>query len=377
VSFARWTINLCDDQFVRLHEVNAGSFSGVQRVNEAGQWRVDMIAGELPEELIPDVKTVLVVDGSTVRYAGYVARLGAAGGGALLAQSGDQRRIVFEGRDVWELLARRVVFPDPTTGAFNTDAYDVRSGVASTVAAEFIEANLGTSALADRQVAGVSVFDPQVGVSSTWSGRLQPLDRFVGEICETGGIVCSVGVDAAFEPKFTLRAPVDRSNTVVFSDIGDLSESSKGWIPPGGSTVIAAGQGEGTARDFAVAGGTVAGLERVELVTEQTNATTTAQLGLIAEGVRRDEGFQFVIEGAISDVAARQYPAGVAYQLGDQVGFNIGLSRISVRVTSVTTTVSAERSVQLPVFGRWTPDRLQGLRRDVLGLADRFDSQVR
>jgi hypothetical protein len=377
VSFARWTINLCDDQFVRLHEVGAGSFSGVQRVNEAGQWRVDMIAGELAEELIPDVKTVLVVDGSTVRYAGYVARLGAAGGGALLAQSGDQRRIVFEGRDVWELLARRVVFPDPTTGAFDTDAYDVRSGVASTVAAEFIEANVGIAALPDRQVAGVSVFDPQVGVSGTWSGRLQPLDRFVGEICETGNIVCVAGVDAAFEPRFTLRAPVDRSNTVVFSDIGDLSESSKGWIPALASTVIAAGQGEGTSRDFAVAGGTVAGLERVELVTEQTNATTTAQLGLIAEAIRRDEGAQFVIEGAISDQAARQYPAGVAYQLGDRVGFNIGPSRVPVRVTSVTTTVNAERSVQLPVFGRWTPDRLQGLRRDVLGLADRFDSQVR
>jgi hypothetical protein len=376
VSFERWTINLCDDQFVRLHEVSAGSFTGVQRVNEAGQWRVDMVAGELAEELIPDVKTVLVVDGSTVRYAGYVARLGAAGGGAMLAQSGDQRRIVFEGRDVWELLARRVVLPDPATGDFTTDAYDVRTGLASTVAAEFIDANLGSAALTARQIAGVSVFDPQAGLSGTWSGRLQPLDRFIGEICETGTIVCLAGLNAAFEPRFTLRAPIDRSNTVVFSDIGDLSESSKGWIPPSASLVIAAGQGEGTTRDFAVAG-TGAGLERVELVTEQTNATTTAQLGLIAEAIRRDEGAQFVIEGAISDEAARQYPAEVAYQLGDTVGFNIGLLRVPVRVTSVTTTVSAERSVQLPVFGRWTPDRLQGLRRDVLGLADRFDSQVR
>jgi hypothetical protein len=270
-----------------------------------------------------------------------------------------------------------VVFPDPVTGDFDTDAYDVRSGVASTVATGFIEANVGTSALADRQVAGVSVVDPQLGVSGSWSGRLQPLDRFVGEICETGGLVCRPGLDPASNPRFQFFVPTDRTNQVVFSDIGDLSESSKGWIPAAGSTVIAAGQGEGTARDFAVAGGTVTGLDRVELVTEQTNATTTGQLGLIAEAVRRDEGFQFVIEGAVSDQAARQYPAGVAYQLGDQVGFNIGPSRISVPVTSVTTTVSAERSVQLPVFGRWTPDRLQGLRRDVLGLADRFDSQVR
>jgi hypothetical protein len=305
-----------------------------------------------------------------------VARLGAAGGGAVLTQSGNERRITFEGRDVWELLARRVALPDPATGDFTTDAYDVRTGLASTVAAGFIDANVGSAALTDRQIAGVSVFDQQAGLSGTWSGRLQPLDRFIGEICETGTIVCLAGIDAAFEPRFTLRAPIDRSNTIVFSDIGDLSESSKGWIPPSASLVIAAGQGEGTSRDFAVAG-TVAGLERVELVTEQTNATTTAQLGLIAEAIRRDEGAQFVIEGAISDEAARQYPAGVAYQLGDTVGFNIGPLRVPVRVTSVTTTVSAERSVQLPVFGRWTPDRLQGLRRDVLGLADRFDSQVR
>lgn len=376
MSYTRWTINLGDATFSRLHQVEAGTFSGVSRLNEAGQWRVDMVADELDPALIDSIKTVLVLDGTDVKYAGYVSRLGSAGGGATLQFSGNMRQLVFEGRDVWDLLSRRVVLPDPATLDMSSSAYDTQTGVASTVAAHFIEHNVGTSALADRQVAGVSVFDPVAGLSSTWAGRLQPLDQFVGEICTTGGIVCLATVDATRSPRFVLRNPIDRSNTVVFSDIGDLAETTQAWVPPAASWVLAAGQGEGTTRGFEAAG-TATGLDRVELVTEQTNATTSAQLLLLAEAVRRDEGSQFIVEGAISDAAARQYPAGDAYLLGDNVGFNVGPTRYSVPVTSITTTVTAERSVQLPVFGRWTPDRLQGLRRDILGLADRFNSQIK
>ena len=374
--FPRWTVDLCDDNFGRLHEVSAGSFSGVSRLNAAGQWRVDMLLDEIRFEVIPDVSTVLVRDETSIKFAGVVSRLSDSSGGAVRTVSASERRLVFEGADLWGLLASRVVFPDPSTFDMSSEAFDVQSGVASTVAAHFISQNAGSGALVERRFPGLSVSDPMVGVSATWAGRLQPLDVFVGQICDQGDISCEADLDFQLDPRFTLREPVDRSNSIVFSDEGDLADFSQSWVPAGASWVLAAGQGEGAARDFESAG-TPVGRARVERVTEQSNATTSAQLSAIAEAVRRDEGAVTTIQGAISEQVARQFPANDAYRLGDLVGFNIGDVRIPVKVTSITTEVSASRSVQLPVFGVWTPDRLQGLRRDVLGLADRFNTQVK
>lgn len=374
--FPRWTVDLCDDNFRRLHEVSAGSFTGVSRLNQAGRWRVDMLLDEIRFEIIPDVSTVLVRDETSIKYAGIVSRLSESSGGAVRTVSGTERRLVFEGADLWGLLAARVVFPDPTTFDMSSQAFDVQAGVASSVAAHFIQVNAGSTALVERRFDGLSVSNPVVGGSATWSGRLQPLDVFVGQICDQGDISCEADLDSQLDPRFTFREPVDRTNSVVFSDKGDLADFSQSWVPAGASWVLAAGQGEGTSRDFEAAG-TPSGRARVERVTEQSNATTTAQLAAIAEAVRRDGGAVTTIQGAISEQTARQFPANESYRLGDLVGFNIGVDRIPVKVTSITTEVSAARSIQLPVFGVWTPDRLQGLRRDVLGLADRFNTQVR
>lgn len=374
---SRWTVNLCDAAFGRLHEVEAGRFSGVSRLNAAGQWRLEMPFDEIDPAVLPDIGAVLVFDDAgLVRFAGYVSRLGSAGGGVVAQFDAGQRVLLCEGRDVWDVLARRVVFPDPSTFDMSSAAYDTQTGQASTIAAHFINSNAGSSALPDRQIPGLTVSDPTVGLSATWAGRLQPLDVWVGQICDQGEISCVAGVDADLNPRFVLRDPVNRSNSVVFSDIGDLSSSTQARVPAEASWVLAAGQGEGDSRAFESAG-SATGLARVELVTEQSNATTTAQLQAIADATLRDLDAQFVIEGSITDAAARQWQPGVDYLLGDTVGFNVDVLRVPVRVTSITTEVSAERSVQLPVFGRWTPDRLQGLRRDVLGLAERFNSQIK
>jgi hypothetical protein len=373
-----WIVELCDSGFNRLHEVIAGTFTGVIRRNEPGQWLVDVPMEELGDELCcPNANLVggvrVTRNGQTV-FAGWVSRL-SSGGGMTRTVAANERRMTFEGVDAWHPLTTRLIYPDPLTEFPWAASYDVRAGVGSTVAAGFVSDNLGATALPDRVWPDLVIADSTVGNAGSWSGRLQTLSALVGRIADESLMVCRPTVDAQRRPVIRFQQPKDLTGSLVFSDQGELSDVSVSSSPAASTWVLAAGDGEGTARQFASAGSPL-GAERVERVTEQTNATTTAELAQVAEVIRRDEGVALHVDGQVTALAARVYPFGISYDIGDVVSVQVGGSRFPLPVTSVRVEVNPERAAATPVLGTFTPDRLQGLRRDVLGLADRFNSNI-
>jgi hypothetical protein len=374
----RWLVELCTKGFNKLHEVEAGEFAAVVRHNTPGQWSLSMPLDEIPAATLAQVGAVRVSDASGSKFEGWVSRLPTGGGGGVTRSlSGSSRRVMFEGVDAWWPMTTRLAFPDPSTSVPWAGAVDARSGVVSSVAAAYIEANMGASALDERQVPDLVVADPVVGaVRPTVSARLEPLSSLVGRICTEGGVVCVPSVDAQRRPVVQFRARKDLSSSLILSDQGDLVDVEIVELPSAGTWVLAAGKGEGAARAFATATEGMSGLDRVERLTEQTNAETVAELAEIAEAIRRDDGFTVAVSGAVSPAMAQSLRYRTHYGLGDLLGVQIGDARYPVPVTAVTFSVTAARSVALPVLGQWTNDRLQGLRRDVLGLADRFDRSI-
>jgi hypothetical protein len=374
----RWLVELCTKGFEKLHEVEAGEFAGVVRRNTPGQWSLSMPLDEIPAATLAQVGAVRVSDASGSVFEGWVSRLPTGGGGGVTRSlSGSSRRVMFEGVDAWWPMTTRLAFPDPTTVEPWTVATDDRDGVPSTVAADYINANMGAGAIGERQVPDLVVADPVVGaVRPTVSARLEPLSSLVGRICNESEIVCVPSVDAQRRPVVQFRQRKDLSSSLILSDQGDLVDVEIVELPSAATWVLAGGKGEGSARAFGSRDGGAVGLDRVESFTEQTNAQSVGGLKLIAEVVRRDSGYSVAVSGAVSPARAQSLRYGVHYGLGDILGVQIGDQRYAVPVTAVTFSVTAARSVALPVLGQWTNDRLQGLRRDVLGLADRFDRSI-
>lgn len=367
-----WLVELRDVNGVKLHEVDAGEFSAVVRRNAPGQWRLRMPLDEF--DGATGVVSVRVRDARRTIFAGWVSPLASAGGGITRIVTAEERSLVLEGVDAWWPLMTRLVFPDPATAAPWSQFADVRAGVASTVAAEFIAHNLGADALAERQ-ADIGIIDPIVGGEGTWAGRLLPLAGLVGQVCTESGIVCVPSVDDAGRPVFRFRQVSDRSNALVLADDDDLASTTWTQVPPRATWVLAAGGGEGTTRAF-VSRGSGVGLGRVEMLTEQSNAETTAQLALLAEAVRRDQSTVVSLDGTVMPSAATRLRFGIDYDVGDALGVQVGGDRVPSPVTAVRIEVSARRQQATPVLGTWSPDRLQGLRRDVLGLAERFQRNI-
>lgn len=163
-------ITLCSD-WRKIAEAPAARFTGVTRRLAIGEWMlegatsdVDLSAGT---DLF-DVDTIRVVDGDVVLFGGYVQPIaGSDLGGLTLTSSAAGERFSLSGPDMWAVPASRHAWPVPATTAPWSASHDTRSGVGSTVAAEFLDANLGAAALPDRQLPGLLIQDGASGLSGS------------------------------------------------------------------------------------------------------------------------------------------------------------------------------------------------------------------
>lgn len=375
---AFWVVELRDVDGTKLHEVQSGEFAGVVRRNAPGQWRVRVPLDELSLPTALNVRQVLVRDRRRVLFAGWVSPLPSGGGGVTRSRTDDEQSLVFEGVDAWWPLTARVCWPNPVTGI--GALADVRSGVGSTVAAEYIEHNLGQFANAQTDIerqAAIIVVDPEIGDEGEWSARWLPLSKMVGRVCDESGIVCAPSIAVDGRPEFRFVTVTDRTDSLVLVDDDDLASAVWSFTPPRATWVFALGQGEGASRVAALAfpfsGG---GLDRFEFVTEQVNASTPDELRLIANAVLADSAPFVSVDAELSSSIAQRLRYGIDYQLGDKLGVQVDGERYPSPVTAVRFEVTPERSQATPVLGTWSPERLQGLRRDVLGLADRFNNNI-
>jgi len=217
--------------------------------------------------------------------------------------------------NVW--LSHRIAHPEPLTVGppWNTNEHDVLTGPATSVLLDLIDRNGGPSALAERQIDGLTLAsDPAAGPTITARARYQPLLSYLVELATLAGVGFEVRQRARTltAAAFVLR---DLSANVAFSlEFGNLAAYEYSVAAATGSFIYGAGQGEGTARSIVVAERSGRRIEsfhdRRDLAssTELAAATTVA----LSEGAGRTS---LTMEPVDTDSCSY----GVHYRLGDLV----------------------------------------------------------
>ena len=384
-----WSIDLCRD-WQRIGIADGVEFVGVERFNEPGEWTLSApvaacefgsrLVGGVPRRWRPrDVNTVRVVRGRRIEFAGYVGS-GASGAGGMervLSASGD--RVTWSGPDAWDMLERRLAYPDPSLDAPPWPVgHDVRSGQASAVLASFLIHNIGKLATEDRAVPGIVVADHGVGDDGEWSARLQSLAALATRIATDAGIRCRVSVRFAGETRVDIDAPVDRSSTLTLAEEGDLTSATVRRVPGSATFVIAGGQGELADRVFAhVFKPLETGADRREVFSDQTSLTRVQELALSAQATLDGSQGTWSVNGEASDEASLMLAQIAAdARVGDVIGLQVDGERHLVPITARRFELSADRQVVVPILGTAAPDELASLQRDVGGLAGRLDNAI-
>jgi hypothetical protein len=384
-----WSIDLCNG-WQRIGTVDAYEFTGVTRNHELGEWALSCAAGSVewgtfegedgtdhyrPE----DVDTIRLVEGRTIRFAGYVgAPTGASSGtgGLDRVQALDGERLTWSGPDLWDVLERRVAYPNPATGPPWSVSHDERSGQASTALAGYLVDNLGNTAHPHRQIPGFAVIDGNVGPSGEWSARLQTLGALTRRICSDAGITCRLSVSFDGEITATITEGRDLSGTWTLSDQGDLVSIVTREVPETATLVIAGGQGEGTARVFRFSNAGDEGEARREVFSDQSALAAASEVQLAAAATLAAGGATWSVQAETTDETASLLAVGVDVQIGDRVAAIVAGRRFVVPITAATFEVTAGRQVVRPTLGTAVPDELTGLIRDVAGLTSRLDTTI-
>lgn len=373
-----YTIDLCVN-WTKIGEGTTCTLDAVIRHLTPGEWSlaghvhtVDLEAGFA----LADVDTIRLVDnnGGTIVFGGYVAPAASGVGGLEVVEDGRGAAFTMRGVDMWLPLVNRVAYPTPSTDPPWAAGHDERTGVASTVAAGYINANLGPAALVNRRIP-IAVIDGATGSTGSWSARLQPLSELVARVCADGGITCRATVGFDGTVTFFLGDVRDRSSTGVLSDQGDLTNIHKATIPANATYVIAGGQGQLEARAFTTAGN-VAGIARREMFSDQSSLTTVAELSQAAATTLATNSGTVSVLADVATFAAEHLVFGDDYDIGDILAVEIDGIRYAVPITAVTFHVGADRSVVKPTFAASSANPLSGLIRDVANLQSRFQTQI-
>jgi hypothetical protein len=261
-----WVLYVCDRTGVRQAVVDPyESAEIIARVNDVSTWTVTLPTDtEAGQRFVTDTFARLEVahDGLAWR-SGPMAHLERT-----VDADGDMVTVTGVDDTVW--LQRRNAHPQPATAAppYSTSAYDVHTGTVAVVLAELVRVNAGPSAVAARQVPGLTVPVPTPsGPSVTVSARWQNLLTLCQDTARPSGTIFDV-------VGLTFRAYPPANRGAVFS--AGL-ETLAAWKMTADAATV----------NKAVVGG--GGNLAARTIIEQTDATSLATWGLAETFIdRRD-----------------------------------------------------------------------------------------
>lgn len=232
--------------------------------------------------------------------------------------------LTITGWDDNQYLNWRLAHPSPTESLppYTSAAYDVRTGQASLIMCDYVNINLGVSAIIARQIPFiVGALNANVGSTITGRARWQVLLPFLQDLAVQGGdIGFRMGRFATGEPQFQTYGPVDRTMDVKFSvAFGNLVGGTIKTTSPKGTYVFAAGSGDLTARVYheSYDPGAQSTWGRREYFLDVSSLTADAELEQAAKKALVEQGEQAEFAVQITDTANQQY--GIDYNLGDKV----------------------------------------------------------
>jgi hypothetical protein len=321
-------------------------FSAVLRFNNVGNWSVPIPANNpMAEALRAPGAGIIVTGPSGVIMSGPTTS-------AKRTQSQDDPigTWLISGLDDSVVLSERLAYPTPSTAdvSAQTDAYDVRTGIASTVINAYVNANIGPSAPAIRKISALTLAaDTATGSTVTGNARFDRL----GELLTGLAIINGLGFDikqTGANLQFRVYQPTDRSASVRMDiDNNGLTRTEYTYTAPGLTRAIVAGQGEGASRaivEVTTSDSTAAEAawaRRIELFKDQRGSSNNTELTQAGTEALAEKGKTIeAISATPSDDQNMAY--GIDWNLGDRVSVVVGTTTISRIVTEVGLLISSD-----------------------------------
>lgn len=343
---ANWAIYVRDAALSLVAEVDDYQrLDATLRFNDVGTWVLDLDDTVSAAEHLRSTGAGIVVTKSGVPvFSGPVRRRQRKRGELT-------DRLVVAGPDDLSWLTRRVAHPQPATAAppYNTNAYDNRTGVCSTVLRAYVNANAGGGALAARQVTGLTLgTDPVAGSNVTGQARWQNLLTLLQELALSGGDLGFTLTQDGTDLVFDVYTPTDRSAEIVFSEeLENLASFDYDIEGPTANYIVCGGGGEGTARTI-VEGSDAASIAvwgRIETFRDRRDTTVAGELTqtITQELAEQAERTSFTVD----PIELAQMMWLEHYNLGDQVTTVVeGVSFVEV-VRAVDITIAPDHEVRI------------------------------
>lgn len=268
-----WTLYVADQTGGRQAEIDTYvRFHLIARHNAVSTWELQLpMDTDAADALLTleHPRLVARVDNSTLR-SGPMTRY-------QRVTTADADDLTVNGVDDCAWLTRRVAHPQPATAAppYSTNDYDIRTGQASTILAQFIDANAGPSAVAARRVPGLTVPVPApTGGAVTWQARYENLADFIFSKANAYGLGVRI-VDLAV----ALYTPTLRS-AVFSTELGTMASTETTFEAAATNWVYVAGQGLGKARTIVEVSdaGSLLDWGRIEQFQDRRDTNDNAQL---------------------------------------------------------------------------------------------------
>lgn len=222
--------------------------------------------------------------------------------------------------DTW-LLFTRLAYPVRLGPPYTAQAYDVKTGQASTVMRQYVADNAAGNAHSARGYSTLDVDDdPLLGSTVTGRARFQHLTGLLQSLATAGGGLGFRVLQIDDRAKFQVYQPVDRSTSVVFApERGTLRGFRYTRKAPTGNYILAGGSGEGAAR-MIVEGGDTASMTdygRVEQFADKRGIDDLTELEQALDEELANRADQWEIQIEPIDTAQQRFMEH--YNLGDLV----------------------------------------------------------
>lgn len=246
--------------------------------------------------------------------------------------------------DDFDVVNRTLVWPVPTAAVTaQTDEYRTLTGPCETVFKTLFQENVITRLGQSRYVVAS---DEGRGDTITVEGRFDLIDDLLGDYLAASGLGLSFVQGSDGHVMVDVYETADLSSTVTASE---ASGTLTGWevlrSDPSGTHAVVGGDGDGTARVFAVVedpnGEADEWGDIHEVFVEDTSLSSSTDLVAYGETQLADLTSTAGVSAEMVDT--RQLQFGTAYWLGDTIGFVISPTlTMSEQVTAVTVTWSVD-----------------------------------
>ncbi len=244
-----------------------------------------------------------------------------------------QPTITLSGPDDMCAINERLAYPDPTNQATSQGAfaYDVRTGVGSTVILAYIARNAGHLAVTGRPTPSfnTNITDPLVGATVSGKARFSALlDEVVRPLAEQADLRAWVTSTTSGARTLHIDEVLDLTSKARFSmALGNLKTLRYKLQAPSATAVIGGGRGEETAREFVeqTDAGAIADWRRIESFYDYRAASDSDSGVELTAGTAKqlaDSAEAEQVEVVPVDTDRLRY--GIDYRNGDKVLVEIG-----------------------------------------------------